>query len=51
MMTEEKLYERLMDYKKKHGVTQEMLQHYHWAVEVIRQQLADKERNQKNIED
>ena len=47
MMTEEKLYERLMDYKKKHGVTQEMYQHYKWAVEVIRQQLAAKESNQQ----
>jgi len=47
MMTEKKLYERLMDYKKKHGVTQEMLQHYHWAIEVIRQQLAAKANNQQ----
>ena len=47
MLTEKKLHERLMAYKKKHGVTQEMLQHYHWAVEVIKQQLAAKNNNQE----
>jgi hypothetical protein len=37
-MTEKKLYERLMRYKSKYGVTQEMLQHYKWAVELLKQQ-------------
>ncbi|PKV48949.1 hypothetical protein ATE84_0965 [Aquimarina sp. MAR_2010_214] len=36
-MTEKKLHERLMCYKKKYGVTQEMLQHYKWAVELLKQ--------------
>ncbi len=38
MMTEEKLYERLMAYKKKHGVTQEIYQHYKWAIETVKKQ-------------
>ncbi len=38
MMTEEKLYERLMKHKSKHGITQETLQHYHWAIDTLRQQ-------------
>ncbi|GGX29851.1 hypothetical protein GCM10007384_33770 [Aquimarina muelleri] len=46
MMTEKKLYKRLMAYKKKHGVTQEIYQHYLWAVKVIRQQLDAKAKNQ-----
>ncbi|WP_158447880.1 hypothetical protein [Aquimarina longa] len=36
-MSEKKLYEKLMFYKKKYGVTQEMLQHYQWALETIKQ--------------
>lgn len=36
-MTEQKLYERLMLYKSKHGVTQEVLQHYHWALDTLKQ--------------
>ncbi|WP_159090912.1 hypothetical protein [Aquimarina aquimarini] len=42
-MTEEKLYERLMDHKSKYGVTQEVWQHYKWALELLRQQHQKKQ--------
>ncbi|WP_226294177.1 hypothetical protein [Aquimarina algicola] len=44
-MTEEELRKRLMEYKKKHGVTKEILQNYHWALETIRERQKEKEKN------
>ncbi len=48
MMTEEKLYERLMDHKDKYGVTQEVMQHYKWALEVIRKFPISTENREEN---
>ncbi len=35
-MTEEQLYEQLMIYKNKHGITEEVLQQYRWALDHIK---------------
>ncbi|WP_255412225.1 MULTISPECIES: hypothetical protein [Aquimarina] len=42
-MTEKKLYERLMHYKSKYGLTREALQQYQWALELIKQGNSDQE--------
>lgn len=47
MMTEEKLYKRLMDHKDKYGVSQEVMQHYKWALEVLRKFPIDTNNYQK----
>ncbi len=41
-MTEKKLYERLIEYKKKYGLTQENFQQYQWALDLLRQQAQNK---------
>ncbi len=44
-MTEKKLYDRLMLYKSKHGVTQEIKQNYLWALETLQKKNLLKEIN------
>lgn len=45
-MTEKKLYEQLMYYKRKHGVTKEIQQHYLWALETVLKNNSSQESQQ-----
>ncbi len=41
-MTEKQLYEQLMHYKRTYGLTQETLQQYQWALDILKQHLSTK---------
>lgn len=40
-MTEKKLHERLMKYKRQHGITKEMFQQYQWALDTLAKQQSN----------